>query len=300
LEKNLVDIQTNLFLQKRYVRAFNTHTADEIVDMVLKYSKKYDTFILLIYFEIIFDTRDFKKIEDCINSLPNKIWIMSTTTSRHPLYVEPIVNLLVWKEQLIDEIYDNEVYVPAFPNYLWENKTYNLDSKKNKSILSLRRRNLQRDLFYHKLKDGDLTIKRYHYKEPQKEYPTWEGLIQEYKETFVAVVCETTYPSWTETTCMTEKSILSFLCGNIPLILGKKKLIKELHEMGFWTANYDFGFTERMDLMDDFSQEKINGFVGCVKKINQIDIEQYYKDNLDKINNNYKIIHDSFMKKYLL
>lgn len=300
MEKNLVDIQTNLFLQKRYVRAFNTHTADEIVDMVLKYSKKYDTFILLIYFEIIFDTRDFKKIEDCINSLPNKIWIMSTTTSRHPLYVEPIVNLLVWKEQLIDEIYDNEVYVPAFPNYLWENKIYDLDSKKNKSILSLRRRNLQRDLFYHKLKDDDLTIKRYHYKEPQKQYPTWEGLIQEYKETFVAVVCETTYPSWTETTCMTEKSILAFLCGNIPLILGKKKLIKELHEMEFWTANYDFGFTESMDLMDDFSQEKINGFVGCVKKINKIDIEQYYKDNLDKINNNYKIIHDSFMKKYLL
>lgn len=300
MEKNLVDIQTNLFLQKRYVRAFNTHTADEIVDMVLEYSKKYDTFILLIYFEIIFDTRDFKKIEDCINSLPNKIWIMSTTTSRHPLYVEPIVNLLVWKEQLIDEIYDNDVYVPAFPNYLWENKIYDLDSKKNKSILSLRRRNLQRDLFYHKLSNDDLTIKRYHYKEPQKEYPTWESLIQEYKETFVAVVCETTYPSWTETTCMTEKSILTFLCGNIPLILGKKKLIKELHEMGFWTANYDFGFTERMDLMDDFSQEKINGFVGCVKKIKTIDIEQYYKDNLDKINNNYKIIHDSFMKKYLL
>lgn len=300
MEKNLVDIQTNLFLQKRYVRAFNTHTADEIVDMVLEYSKKYDTFILLIYFEIIFDTRDFKKIEDCINSLPNKIWIMSTTTSRHPLYVEPIVNLLVWKEQLIDEIYDNDVYVPAFPNYLWENKIYDLDSKKNKSILSLRRRNLQRDLFYHKLSNDDLTIKRYHYKEPQKEYPTWEGLIQEYKETFVAVVCETTYPSWTETTCMTEKSILAFLCGNIPLIIGKKKLIKELHEMGFWTANYDFGFSERMDLMDDFSQEKINGFVDCVKKISKIDIEQYYKDNLDKINNNYKIIHDSFMKKYLL
>ena len=300
MEKNLVDIQTNLFLQKRYIRAFNTHSSDEIVDMILEYSKKHDTFILLIYFEIIFDTRDFKKIEDCINSLPNKIWIMSTTTSRHPLYVEPIVNLLVWKEQLIDEIYDNEVYVPAFPNYLWENKIYDLDIKKNKSILSLRRRNLQRDLFYHKLNNDDLTIKRYYYKEPQKEYPTWEELIKEYIETYVAVVCETTYPSWTETTCMTEKSILAFLCGNIPLILGKKKLIKELHEMGFWTANYDFGFTERMDLMDDFSQEKINGFVSCVKKINKIDIEEYYKNNIDKINNNYKIIHDSFMKKYLL
>lgn len=300
MEKSLVDIQTDLFLQKKYVRIFNTHTTDEIIQKILEYSKQHSTFLLLIYFEIIFDSRVFQKIEECLNSLSNKIWIMSTTTTSHPLYVEPIVNLLVWKEQLIDEIYDNNIYVPAFPNDLWESKRYTLETKEIKSILSLRRRNLQRDLLYHKLKDDNISIKRYFYKEPSKEYPNWYGLVDEYLKTYVAFICETTYPSWTETTCMTEKSILPFLCGNIPIILGKKRLVKELKEMGFWIANEYFGYDEYYDSLDDLSNIKINAFVRCIKNINNTDIESFYKQNIKHINNNHKIIQESFLKKYVI
>lgn len=298
--ENLVDIQTDLFLKKRYVRIFNTHTTDEIIDKVLKYSKEQSTFLLLIYFEIIFDSRDFKRISDCIKSLPNKIWIMSTTATKHPLYVEPIVNLLVWKEQLIDEIHDNSIYVPAFPNYLWEEKKYRVENKKIKSILSLRRQNKQRDLLYNEVKDIDISIKRYHYREPEKDYPIWKELIDEYLKTYVSFVCETTYPSWTETTCVTEKSILAFLCGNIPIILGKKRLVKELKEMGFWIPNEHFGYDEYADSLDDLSNEKINLFVRCIERINQTNIEEFYLDNINHIHNNHKIIKDSFSKKYLV
>lgn len=297
MERSLVDIQTDLFLTKKYVRVFNTHTTDEIIEKVIEYSKNNPTFLLLIYFEIIFDSRDFEKIKDCINSLPNQIWIMSTTTTKHPLYVEPIVNLLVWKEQLIDEL-DEKTYVPAFPNDLWENIKYK--DKTTKSILSLRRKNKQRDLIYEKVKDKDISIKRYYDNEPNKIYPSWKELIDEYLNTYVAFVCETAYPSWTETTCMTEKSILAFLCGNIPIILGKKRLVKELKEMGFWIANEDFGYDEYADSLEDLAEEKIDLFSRCVDRINEIDIKKYYIQNIDKINNNHKIIQDSFLKKYII
>lgn len=299
MEKSLVDIQTDLFLQKRYVRIFNTHTTDEIIEKVLEYSKHHSTFLLLIYFEIIFDSRDFQKISECLNSIPNKVWIMSTTTTRHPLYVEPIVNLLVWKEQLIDEL-DEKTYVPAFPTDLWENTKYENKDKNIKSILSLRRQNKQRDLLYEKVKDKDISIKRYYTKEPNKVYPKWNELVDEYLKTYVSFVCETTYPSWTETTCMTEKSILAFLCGNIPIILGKKRLVKELNEMGFWVANEYFGYDEYADSLDDFSEEKIDLFSRCVDRVNETDIEKFYINNIDKINNNHKIIQESFQKKYVI
>lgn len=297
MERRLVDIQTDLFLTKKYVRVFNTHTIDEIIQKVIEYSKNNPRFLLLIYFEIIFDSRDFEKIEKCINSLPNQIWIMSTTTTKHPLYVEPIVNLLVWKEQLIDEL-DEKTYVPAFPSDLWENIKYK--DKTTKSILSLRRQNKQRDLIYERVKDKDITIKRYYAKEPNKVYPSWKELVDEYLNTYVVFVCETAYPSWTETTCMTEKSILAFLCGNIPIILGKKRLVKELKEMGFWIANEDFGYDEYADSLEDLSEEKINLFARCVDRVNKIDIKKYYIKNIDKINNNHKIIQDSFFKKYII
>lgn len=298
--ENLVDIQTDLFLKKRYVRVFNTHTTDEIIEKVLEYSKHHSTFLLLIYFEIIFDSRDFEKISDCIKSLPNKIWIMSTTATKHPLYVEPIVNLLVWKEQLIDEIHDETIYVPAFPNDLWENRKYNVEDKQITSILSLRRQNKQRDLLYKQVKDNQVSIKRYHHQEPEKDYPLWKDLVDEYLKTYVAFVCETTYPSWTETTCVTEKSILSFLCGNIPIILGKKRLVKELKEMGFWVANEYFGYDEYADSLDDLSEEKINLFVRCIERVNNTDIKKFYLENINHIHNNHKIIQESFSKKYLL
>jgi hypothetical protein len=299
MEKSLVDIQTDLFLQKRYVRIFNTHTTDEIIKKVLEYSKHHSTFLLLIYFEIIFDSRDFQKISECLNSIPNKVWIMSTTATKHPLYVEPIVNLLVWKEQLIDEL-DETTYVPAFPNDLWENRKYNIENKEIISILSLRRQNKQRDLLYERVNDTQVSIKRYYHQEPEKDYPLWKDLVNEYLKTYISFVCETTYPSWTETTCVTEKSILSFLCGNIPIILGKKRLVKELKEMGFWIANEYFGYDEYADSLDDFSEEKINLFVKCIENVNKIDIKKFYMDNINKINNNHKIIQDSFQKKYVI
>lgn len=299
MEKSLVDIQTDLFLQKRYVRIFNTYTTDEIIEKVLEYSKHHSTFLLLIYFEIIFDSRDFKKISECLNSLPNKVWIMSTTATKHPLYVEPIVNLLVWKEQLIDEL-DEKTYVPAFPNHLWESKKYSFEDKKIKSILSLRRQNKQRDLLYDRLGNIDLSIKRYYHRESDKYYPLWKDLVNEYLKTYVSFVCETTYPSWTDTTCMTEKSILAFLCGNIPIILGKKRLVKELKQMGFWVANEYFGYDEYADSLDDLSYEKINLFIRCIERVNNTDIEQFYLDNINHIYNNHKIIQDSFQKKYVI
>jgi hypothetical protein len=298
--ENLVDIQTELFLKKRYVRILNTHDTKEIIKKILEYSKKYESFLLLIYFEIIFDDAEFKEIENCISNIPNKIWIMSSTATKHPLYVEPIVNLLVWKEHLIDEIYDNNVYVEAFPKEIWESVKYKTNNKEYKSILSLRRRNIQRDMIYERINNNDVSILRYFHKDPYKMYPKWNNLIQEYLKTYVAYICETSYPTFTNTTCFTEKSILAFLCGNIPIILGKKNLIKELKEIGFWIANEYFGYDDYADSLEDFSEEKINLFVNCINQVNNIDIKQFYLENINHIHNNHRIVQDSFNKKYLL
>lgn len=300
MEKNLVDIQTELFLTQRYVKVRKTNSTNEIIEKILEYSKKHHTFLLFLYIEIFFDSNQLKKISNCINSLPNKIWIMSSTATKNPLYVEPIVNFLAWKDNLIDDAIDRNLYSITFPPKMWKNREYSLKTKEIKSILSLRRHNIQRDMLYERVKDIDISIKRYYYKEPNKHYPVWNELIDEYLKTFVNFVSETTYPSSTETTCVTEKSILSFLCGNIPIILGKKNLVKELEDMGFWIANKEFGYDDYADSLDDFSDEKIDLFVKCIENVNKTDIKKFYIQNIEKINNNHKIIKESFSKKYTI
>lgn len=296
MDKSLVDIQTELFLTQKYVKVRKSYTTDEIIKKILDYSKKHDTFLLFLFIEIFSDYEQLKKISECIESLPNKIWIMSTTATRHSLYVEPIVNFLVWKDNLIDNI-KSDLYSITFPPKLWQNIQYSSDTKKIKSILSLRRQNIQRDMLYPKTQNVDITIKRYYHAEPSKNFPLWEDLIDEYLETYVSFISETAYYSWTETTCVTEKSILAFLCGNIPIILGKKRLISELEDMGFWIANKYFGYDDYADSLDVGSEEKIDLFLGCIENVNKTDIEKFYVENIDKINNNHKIIQQLFQKK---
>lgn len=303
MEKSLVDIQTELFLKQKYVKITNTESIDSLLEKILDYSKKEKTFLILIYLEIIYDDKQLKKVFNFIKSLPNKTWIMSSTATSHPLYVEPIVNLLMWKDYLQDELIDyrdGTFYVPAFPRNLWNDKQYKINDKTIKSILSIRRSNIQRDLLYKEIDKNDVSILRYYDKEPDKKYPKWNELIDEYLKTYVAFVSETNYPTNTNTTCFTEKTILSFLCGNIPIILGKKNLIRELEEMGFWIANKDFGFTDLDDNEEDYSKVKIQSFLNCIKNVNKIDIKKYYTDNIHHINNNHEIIQNYFNKKIFL
>ena len=70
-------------------------------------------------------------------------------------------------------------------------------------------------------------------------------------------------------TCIEKKN---FLKGCV-----ERDWVHFLNNMSF--DAYDSKFRRNTDL----------GYVWKMPDINKIDIEQYYKDNLDKINNNYKI-----------
>lgn len=292
--KNLLTFQIELFLKKKWV-LIHPHTEDvEIsINKIREYAKTNKDFLIYIYHEIIPFKEYFEKIENLVQSLPNNIWIISNTASTHPILVEPQVNLLMMKDWHLDSL-KNNTYELGFPQSLYESKTWK--DKTIHSILSMNRKTDWRDLVFDKVKNVPIDIKRYVGDNPNETYPTWKELTSEYLRTYVALVIETHYDTETTFTCFTEKSVLAFLCGNIPLILGRRGLIKELESMGFWIANNDFGFDNADDIQNgDIS--KIDRYVECIQKLNNIDIREYYLDNLDNINQNHTIISEIFSKK---
>lgn len=285
--------QAGLFLKKKYVMIY-PHTEDvEIsINRIVNYSKQNKDFLIYIHHEIIPSKEYFEKIENLVQSLPNQIWIMSSTASVHPIMVNPIVNTLMFKDLHFDSL-KNGVYEIGFGENLY--KTQMWGEKKIKSILSMNRRTEWRDMVFDKLKNTHIDIKRYCGLTNADTLPTWSELIDEYLNTYVSYVIETNYPTDTQFTPFTEKTILSFLCGNIPIILGKKNLIKELQAMGFWIPNQELGFGFADDMDED--ELKIDRYVECINTVNRLKINEYYINNIHNINKNFEIISNIFSKK---
>lgn len=286
--------QLDLFLKNKFVYIF-PHTEDVSISIqrIKQYSSKHDgDFLIYIRHEIIPYQEYFDKIINLVQSLPNNIWIMSSTASTHPNMVEPIVNTIMFKDTWVDwngDSYYEELFTPMlYDSIPW-------GEKKIKSILSIKRKTEWRDLVFPTFTNIPIEIKRYVGGGLGEHPPDWNTLTKEYLDTFVACVVETHYPTETSFTCFTEKSILAFLCGNIPLILGRRGLIKELESMGLWIANNDFGFELYDNTIEDIS--KIEAYSRCVKRIHQIDIGDYFLKNIKKIENNHKLISEIFLKK---
>lgn len=291
---NLSTIQLELFLKKKYVHIFpDTEDVSKSIDRIRKYAKNENDFLIYVFQEIIPFQEYFDKIINLVESLPNNIWIMSSTASPHPLFVTPLLNTLMFKDdkRLNDIDKDGNDWVLYF-----DEKVLTPCEKIFESILSVVNPNKQREYLFNNIKPHTLHIQRYYNNNTNTTYPTWSELTQEYLRTYLACVVETNYPSTTSFNCMTEKTLLSFFCRCIPLVLGKKYIVRDLKDMGFWIANESLGFGDA-DTYEDDDIKKVDYYIKCIERINNIDVKEFYYDNIENINNNYKIISEIYSKK---
>ena len=87
---------------------------------------------------------------------------------------------------------------------------------------------------------------------------------------------------------LSEKSWNPFISKNIPLILGSTYINKYLKHLGFWLADDLFDLTPQLTLDSILQQYKNN--LDIINKMSIDDLHNYYIQNKDKINSNFKLL----------
>lgn len=249
-----------------------------------------------------------------ISEQKSKVLIQSATSTKIPNGFNPLVNLLVWSDDEAGNGFRirNTIDIENFDNSLFPSCEYKMghdvfDYDKNiRGIISSRKFDIFRDNLYKRLDEFN-GISQYHridngYNE-QDEFSlskfeninyTWSELKNKYKESFVSFVVETYRGP--ESNTLTDKTLLSFLSGNIPIVLGQKNFVRELEDMGFWVANNDFGF-KWGDYWEFGDIRRIENYLDCINIFNSMsndDIKKYWISNKDNIQKNYDIVTTLF------
>lgn len=185
-------------------------------------------------------------------------------------------------------------------------------NKTIKGILSIRKNTDTRTELFNKIdKDNFDGILRYinytqfnqdetteHLKlNPPTKFPTYFELLEEYKKSYVAFIVET--ESGELMNPLSEKTLISFLTLNIPIIFNNSNSLKELKEIGFYTFNDEFG-NDDVDSYPFHSRYKIKKYTEIIDTYNSMtldDIKLFYEKNFDKILKNYKLAHDFIFYK---
>lgn len=232
-----------------------------------------------------------------------KVYISSATSTQFDNFYNPLVNIFFWKYAKIRKTISWDRGDGGIS--LFEKSLYTEDKKKlNKGILSVRRQTKNRDYLFSLINENDFDgILRYvkwfaHEKdevnknlEEINKFPTFLHLIDEYKQSYISFIVETEFTKFMNP--LTEKTLVAFLTKTIPIVLGGKNYVKELKNMGFYVFNNEFGFTETDDILETFDNKKIDSFYRCIQqynKMSKIDVRNFYKDNVEKIQHNYNLI----------
>lgn len=268
--------QPRIFVTNYYLNEF----PEVIESNIINFAKKYNRFYIYIHHETIRDQELLDRINNIIsnyNSNGFEIYLLMTTSTTHPNYLHPLCNCFQYKPH-IDTIYKKEI---------------NLD-KSIKGILSVRRRNQERDLFFKKYKkpfDGILNYLKVNLNEDtieSKEAPSDSDFLDLMRKSFVFFCFES--DTIESLNSFTEKTILMFLSKNLPILFLKNNShLKELEDMGFYLLNREFGYIDVGDTLED----KVDEFIKCVDMYNSLSVEDInliYRNNIDKIEKNYKII----------
>lgn len=185
-------------------------------------------------------------------------------------------------------------------------------NKNKKSIISVRKELEYRNYLFSKITPDKNSIFRYakyvsnpvdeneEYLKYANQFPTWNELLKEYDNSIFAFVCETYNGDNVNIDCqISEKTLLSFMNGNIPIIMGQKNIIKLLKDIGLYVWNDEFGFEDGDD-SDDYNY-RVDKFVNCYNNIKNMSFDeskQYWLSNKDRIQKNYDIISNLVNRKW--
>jgi len=240
--------------------------------------------------------------------------IMSATSSYFKNYIHPIAGLISWNGSEIDVDVDwkhdgSDLKTEMFSYSRYKPYQSVNENREFKAIMSIRKSNLNRDLFFSsyspQMKNG---IVRYG-KLPHhtwmtnsdsirvKDFPKWNVLQREYENSYFSFIMETldnlSYDNdETLDTSFTEKTLLGIMTGTMPIVLGYKGFVKSLENIGIKVWNNEFGF-DNADERDDYSDIGLEYFNKCIENVNKMsmkDVELFWKENQEIIQNNYNIV----------
>lgn len=241
-------------------------------------------FTIVIYLETIRDENllhFFNNLLHDLNKDGYEVYLSMNTLTYNSFYLHPLTNCIQYKN---------------FFNGLKSDYFLNDENKIHNSILSIRRKNKERDLFFKKYDKNFNGIFRYlnvdmNIKNKNSELaPNKKEFISEMKSSYVGFTFETI--TMEDLVSFTEKTMLLFLSKTLPIVyLKNSNHLKLLEDMGFYLLNREIGYLG----IDGTLEEKINEFIKCVDFVNDIKTEELkniYNKNIKKINNNFKIVYE--------
>jgi len=279
------------FIQNSSILQINPNRIDETLNIVKNKINKKTT--LATIDEIFTQQKEFDKLQKfCEENNEYEIKILTSSLKKIKNGFSPLVNFLCWNNS--NHNTDNK----GTTQLHFDKKNFiNFNKKKNKFILSWRKSSESRDKIVKGLIPNEKEIITYHsYKpfelsllNPPKEnnYLSWETLINQYKSSLISFVAETEY--WIDDdVCkdvipFTEKLILPLLTKSLPIIFAGSEYNDSLTELGIFTLNNSF-------LVEEKNEDRFKEVIEIIQNLTFEEVEMIYKNNIDKIEKNYKII----------
>lgn len=236
--------------------------------------------------------------------------ILSSTSTEFEHTIHPLVSLTQWNgnsaRNQINWDFDDTIVT-------FKKDTFDFAPTSNhreyKGILSVRKNNPTRNMFFNKdVKINDGIVRYANWPnfgnetskllKTKSKFPTFLELIEEYKNSLFSFIMETSEPyndnnnTKTHHNSLSEKTILAFLSGTMPIVLGGSGYVKELTEMGFKVWNNDFGFSNA-DERDDYDKVGLDYFYECLNQVNTMTLnaaKKYWDTYKKDIQHNFDII----------
>jgi len=310
--KEIYDLQSE---HECYQLDNELHIVKDNLEHFKNLSKLNITFYLFVFEEILTEPGLFDKLINLLdeNNLTSAKISMSTN-NKIKYGTHPLTNIAMWSRvQMRKNIETTDIFDGTNTvELIFSNKNFSLEkrnikeNRKYKSICSVRRRNKFRDYIFKNINLGN-SICRYAEwdlgtNKDFTNFPTSSELIKEYHDSYISIVCETnnhlprdgcllSSDDMMKTPQFSEKSLIAFLSGTMPVIFGGANLIKNFNDIGLYTWNDYFGF--KGDEL--YENHKIESFKQVVNKISNLSTDEVKKlwiENKDKIQSNVNIISD--------
>ena len=260
------------------------------------------TSYLIIEHEIITEPDKYYDLLNKIskNNLKNIKLSMSTLGS-YEYCTKPETNLHIWAKATMRYKIDVEEQTEfTFGRFT------DLDNKKvTKAIISSRKEQEARDgIFEYKFKSNDIISRYAKFQNDNKDYsqfPIWTELVKEYKGSLISFVLETFNHCGTQfqpPPQFSEKIVMAFLSGTMPILYGDVGLVKTFEDMGFHLWNNYFGFNEDfLQQTDEIKQKEFKKVMERIDNMSFKEVEELYKTNFHLTQKNYDLVKACFLEK---